>query len=222
MIQKLLSTLLVLLFVAPLLGQGSPTPVWVKVAQENDTVTATTPITYRFGVPAGAPVAVDGSAPCVAPGGCWDTPVTSTGPITIPVTVATFGGVDPAYGTVKQLQVLQTSAAQAVADQQAGGAVVNVAIPALPPAAIPASPGQSYPVTLSIEEQTASQASPDWIGLFDLPASGANQGYEGTVLRLTIDGVAFQCAYGSQVSGVFTLSCVVPSGADEAGTPRKM
>jgi hypothetical protein len=182
---------------------------WVKVANEDDTITASAPITYRFGVPQGAQT---GSAVCTAVGGCWDAPVTTSGPLTLQVYSSSFAGGDPAPDIVKQLQVLETSVAQTVNDTPPGGTTVSVPIPALPliPVTIPV--GQAYTVTLSIN-RTSGATGPSWFGMYDIEASGANTGWEGPLVNLTIGGIALTCSYVPSPGvpgGVFTLNCTVP------------
>jgi hypothetical protein len=102
----------VLILVLVCLGAHAQT--WVPIADENDTIAiGSMPVTLQLGVPAGTPVTDAGSVPCTTVGGCWETLVLSSGPlVTITATVTTFGGVDPAFGTAKIVQVEQTNLEQ--------------------------------------------------------------------------------------------------------------
>lgn len=196
---------LILLFAAPLLAQGTAAPasVWFTVSPESATVAVTLPAgtTYRFGDYAD---------------NAWSLPitvavVTTFNPVYLPAGVFPFSDPDPSVA--KELDVLETVAPQAVTVTNLAASPVTavaLAIPALvPPVSIPTPPGQTYAVTLAIS-QTATAATPDWIGFYDLPQSGANLGYEGSVVNLTMGGVTLVCTYSSQVSGIFSLVCSVP------------
>lgn len=166
----LVGTLLMLAF-----GCGSAkAQSWVTVGAESDTVTSAAPITYRFGTPAGVTPQEPSAKPCTTVGGCWDAPVTGLGPVA--VDTGTFGGVDPAYGTVKVLQVLQTTAAQTVTDTKPDGTSTTVTIPAWVPLTKfsfsvnvngysiqcslgPAADGTMTDVSCAVDQPTAGVAS---------------------------------------------------------------
>jgi hypothetical protein len=205
-----------ILFAAPLLAQmpvqtGVPAPVWFSVTPESATVSVTLPAgaTYRFGD---------------SVNNLWSAAVTVGQPTTIdPVSMAganPFPFADPDPGTAKELDVLETAAAQAIPIEAIGASGVAsvygvVYVPSLtPPTTIPVPPGQVYAVTLSnIHVVPTNELSPttDWLGLYDLPASGANVGFEGNQFNLTIDGVTLVCSYSGGVNGTFSLSCAVPA-----------
>ncbi len=118
---KLLAFLLALIpFSASAQTIPLTSPTWFKVANEGDAVTATA--TVRYGAAQGA-TATAGFKSCATVGGCW-MQLAVSGPIT--VGNALFG--DPIPGTVKELDVMQTTSAQTV--------TVNgkpVTVPALAP-----------------------------------------------------------------------------------------
>lgn len=105
---------------------------WQKVAKDGDSVTfGALPVTLRYGTPQGTVPTLPGAKTCSIVGGCWNG--TATVPVggAVSLTVAPspiLGTNDPAYGTVKELDVLETAAAQTVTVNG-----VKVTVPALPP-----------------------------------------------------------------------------------------
>jgi hypothetical protein len=107
-------------------------------------------------------------------------------------------------------------AALAPSSQGSSVGPVTIAGQAAPPAAAPLLPGQ-YAVTLSVSQTQVAAADMGWfgvgIGLYDFPQSGANRGYIGSIVNLTIGGATLVCTYsdGAQVNGVFAMNCAVPN-----------
>ena len=141
-------SLFALLLTAPMLhGQtAATTPVatWATVTSESATISVTLPAgtTYRFGD---------------YTNNVWSASVTVTVPTTIsPVSMASgdpFPFSDPDYGTVKELDVLETTAPQSIGVTNSSVSPATTAaltIPALtPPTSVPVAPGTSYTLTFS-------------------------------------------------------------------------
>jgi len=196
---------------APLFAQTA-SPTWFTVTQENSSVSVVLPAgtTYRFGT-ASCPVQ-NGAA-------SW-TQITLTAQTTLsPVSMAggnSFPFSDPCNGTVKELDVLETSSAQtiSVTNSAATPATVAMVVPSLTPATVvDATPGSNH--TLTFTNFTVAPGSTQNALMFafvNQPANNANNTWEGTQMNLSIDGVTLVCSYGqTYTSGVFTLSCTVPS-----------
>lgn len=188
----------------------STSPVWFTVTQENAAVSVTLPAgtTYRLG---------DYTH------NLWSQSVTVSQTTTLsPVSMGvanSFPFSDPDQGTVKELDILETSAPQSVtvADSSVTPATtVALAVPPIaPPPAVPVSPGTTYTLTFSnfSTSPTAGQNAL-MLALVNAPASNANRTWEGTQMNLTIDGVTLVCTYGqTYTDGVFTLSCTVPASS---------
>jgi hypothetical protein len=204
-------SLIALFLVTPLVhGQTStPSQTWATITPENSMVSITLPAgaTYRFGD---------------YTNNKWSDPVTVTAPTTIsPVSMASgnpFPFSDPDYGTVKELDVLETTAPQTIAVTNLGvspTAVSQIVPPVVPPTTVPVTPGTTYTLTFS-NFATSPTAGPNalMLALVNAPSSLANQTWEGTQMNLTIDGVTLVCTYGqTYTNGVFSLSCTVPTPA---------
>jgi hypothetical protein len=204
-----------LLSAAPLFAQTAPTSTWFTVSGENQNVSVVLPagMTYRFG-----------TASCAAQNGAasW-TQVTVTQTTTI--SNVSMGGAtdpfpfaDPCYGTAKELDVLESSAIQTVTvnNSTATPATVAMVVPSLaPPPMVDATPGSNH--TLTFTNFTVAPGSSQNALMFafvNQPANNANTTWEGTQMNLSIDGVTLVCSYGqTYTSGVFTLSCTVPSSS---------
>ena len=212
-------SLLAVLVAAPLHAQTATTPTWFTVTQENASVSVTLPAgtTYRFG-----------TANCQGAGGAasW-TQITVTQATTIS-SVSMGGGnsfpfSDPCQYTVKELDVLETSAVQtiSVTNTTATPATVAMVVPSLTPATVvSATPGSSH--TLTFTNFTIAPNSTQNALMFafvNQPANNANNIWEGTQMNLVIDGVTLVCSYGqTYTSGVFTLSCTVPASTGTTQT----
>lgn len=94
-----------ILLALAILATSAHAQTWVKVASEGDTLSVPTIITLRYGAAKGTPYGC-GTGPALA-ADAWVTPKTATA-----VTTAGLGVIDPANCYVKELDVLQTSAAQ--------------------------------------------------------------------------------------------------------------
>ena len=201
--------------IAPLLlavpavhGQTTPAPVWATVAAESTMTAVTLPAgtTYRFGD------YVNNK---------WSAPVTVYVPTTIsPVSMASgnpFPFSDPDPGTVKELDVLETTSPQTVAVLNLAATpatTVSQIIPSMaPPTSVPVTPGTSYTLTFSnfaIAPGTPQNAM--MMALVNAPPDSANQTWEGTQMNLTIDGVTRVCTYGqTYTNAVFSMTCTVPT-----------
>jgi hypothetical protein len=98
-----------------------------------------------------------------------------------------------------------------------GPVTVTGLVPAPPPPiTLQVPPGSAHVLTLQIDPGERAADDVNWvglgIGLYDFPKSGANRGYVGGGVDLTLDGAPLVCTYsdGGQVNNVFTLSCTVP------------
>ena len=137
--------LIPLLFATLAHAQVVPAPLWIKVANENDSVIATT--TVRYGAAQGA-TATAGFKPCATVGGCWVQ-------LSVSGTFAagnTFFKTDPIPGTAKELDVLQTTSAQVVTVNG-----TKLTVPAFTPVIVPPVPPPTPPptvnsITFSIDE----------------------------------------------------------------------
>jgi hypothetical protein len=141
-------SLIALLFTAPLLhGQTAPAtpgPVWATIASESTSISVTLPAgtTYRLGDYAN---------------NRWSDPVTVTAPTTIsPMSMSggdPFPFSDPDQGTVKELDVLETTAPQTIAVTNLATSpattVSQIVPPTVPPTAVPVAPGTTYTLTFS-------------------------------------------------------------------------
>ena len=208
---------LIVLSAAPLCAQTTTAPTWFTVTQESTTTSVTLPAgtTYRFG-----------TANCAAQNGAaaW-TQITVSQPTTIsPVSMSAvystginpFPFPDPCGGTVKELDVLETTSLQnlTVTNTAATPAVVAMVVPStVPTTVVSAAPGSNH--TLTFTNFTVAPGSTQNALMFafvNQPANNANSTWEGTQMNLTIDGVTLTCSYGqTYTSGVFTLSCTVPA-----------
>jgi len=212
-------SLFALLLTAPLLhGQiavTAPGATWSTVTSENTSISVTLPVgtTYRLG---------DYTH------NLWSESVTVTAATTInPVSMASgdpFPFSDPDPGTVKELDVIETTVPQTISITNAGvypGTPTALIIPAIvPPTSVPVTPGTSYTLTFSnfaISPTVGPNAL--MLALVNAPATNANQAWEGTQMNLTIDGVTLVCTYGQvYTDGVFTLTCTVPATASTTST----
>jgi hypothetical protein len=202
-----------LLLVAPLaLAQTpAPTPVWSTIVSEGYfAVTLPAGTTYRLGD---------------SVNNLWSAPITVTVPTTFsPVSypAGQFPFPDPDPGTVKEIDVLETAAAQniTVVHTDTGVVVSQVVPPLVPPAAVPLQPGTAYTLTFSNFSTPASAGQNALMFAFvNAPANLANITWEGTQMNLTFDGVTLVCTYGqTYTTGVFSLSCTVPPAASSTGT----
>ena len=86
---------------------------WTTVATEGQSITTIAPVTVRYGTPAGVTPAMTGATPCTAPDGCWDPAKTYPAATSFLISNDTFSG-DPALGTIKVLQVLETNVAESL------------------------------------------------------------------------------------------------------------
>jgi len=203
-------SLIAVILAAPVLhGQTAPTgPVWATITAENPSVSVTLPAgtTYRFGD---------------YTNNKWSDPVTVTATTTInPVSMSSgnpFPFSDPDYGTVKELDVLETTASQTIAVTNLAASpattISQIVPPVVPPTSVPVPPGTTYTITLSnfATSPTAGQNAL-MLALVNAPTTLANQSWQGTQMNLTIDGVTMVCTYGqTYTSGVFSLSCTVPT-----------
>jgi len=179
---------------------------WFTITPESSTTALVLPVgaTYRFGD---------------YTNNRWSAPITVTAPTTLsPVFFPSgvFPFADPDPGVVKELDVLETTSAQAVTVTNLGvnpAAIASLTVPAIiPPNSVPVPPGTSYTVTFSNFATTPTTSQNALMLAFaNQPPSGANQSWVGTQMNLTIDGVTLVCTYGqTYTSGVFTLNCTVP------------
>ena len=198
-----------LLLAAPALqAQTTPAPVWATVAAESTTTSVTLPAgtTYRFGD------SVNNK---------WSQSVTVYAVTTLnPISMGVsnmFPFSDPDPGTVKELDVLETSASQTVQVTNLAvspASMVSLVVPSpTPPPAVPVPPGTSYTLTFSnfaIAPGTPQNAL--MLALVNAPPSTGNQTWEGTQMNLTIDGVTLVCTYGqTYTNAVFSMTCTVPT-----------
>ena len=130
MLRKL--SLIAFVFTAPLFAQSTPAaPTWFTITTENPAVSVTLPAgtTYRFGrrckQPAGRKL------PCTTRD--YHLPMSMSGMEGIP-----FPFSDPDYGTVKEFDVLETSAAQTitVVNSAATPSTIAMVIPSLTPSSM--------------------------------------------------------------------------------------
>jgi hypothetical protein len=201
-------SILAVLSATPLFAQSTSTPTWYTVVpasaqSPNISVTLPAGTTYRFGD---------------TQNNIWGAPVT----VTAQTTISDFDDgqsgrpADPDPGTQKELDILQTSGQQAVSvtNVTASPATIAVIVPSLvPPTVVDATPGSNH--TLTFTNFTVAPGSTQNALMFafvNQPANNANNTWEGTQMNLSIDGVTLVCTYGqTYTSGVFTLSCTVPS-----------
>ena len=208
-------SLLAILSTSPLLhAQTAPTtpgPIWETITGESTTIAITLPAgtTYRFG---------DYTH------NIWSASITVQAATTIsPVSMSNidpFPFSDPDYGTVKELDILETTAPQTISvTNLAASPATTVAqiVPALvPPTTVPVLPGTSYTLTFSnfATSPTAGQNAL-MLAFINAPTSDAYQTWEGTQMNLTIDGVTLNCTYGqTYTTGIFSLNCTVPQPAN--------
>jgi hypothetical protein len=188
----------------------TPVPLWVMVAGESSTVAVVLPAgtTYRFGN---------------AADNLWSAPITVTeattfSPVFYPAGVFPFADPDP--GVVKELDVLETTAPQAIQVTNLAvspATTVSQMVPALtPPTSVPVLPGTAYTVTFSnfMIPATAPQNA-QMVAFVNAPETHANQAWEGTQMNLTIDGVTMVCTLGpGNTAQTFTLNCTVPAASN--------
>jgi hypothetical protein len=211
MLRKL--SVLSLLVVAPLaIAQTTtttPAPVWSTIASEGNTsVTIPAGATYRFGDKVN---------------NLWSAPITVSVATTFsPIYIGIFPFADPDPGTVKELDVMETTAPQTVTviNFNAGTTVAQVVPPLVPPAAVPLPAGTAYTLTFS-NFSTPASAGPNALmfAFVNAPANMANNTWEGTQMNLAFDGVTMVCTYGQTYTNeVFTLNCAVPATTPSSGT----
>jgi hypothetical protein len=190
-------------------AQVAPVPLWVMVAGESSTVAVVLPAgtTYRFGN---------------AADNLWSAPITVTeattfSPVYYPADVFPFADPDP--GVVKELDVLETTAPQAIQVTNLAASpatTVSQMVPALtPPTSVPVLPGTAYTVTFSnfLIPPTAPQNA-QMVAFVNAPETHANQAWEGTQMNLTIDGVTMVCTLGpGNTAQTFSLNCTVPAAS---------
>lgn len=205
-------SIVALLSAAPLFAQTTSS-TWFTVTQESLTTSVTLPAgaTYRFGT-ANCPAANNAAS--------W-TQVTVTQATTIsPVSMSggdPFPFSDPCFGTVKELDVLETASTQtiSVTNTAATPATVAMVVPSLTPTTVVnATPGSNHTLTFTnFSVAPGSSQNALMFAFVNQPANNANNIWEGTQMNLSIDGVNLTCTYGqTYTSGVFTLSCTVPAG----------
>jgi len=177
----------------------------VMVAAENSTVAVVLPAgtTYRFGN---------------AANNLWSTATTVTeattfSPVYFPADVFPFSDPDP--GVVKELDVLETAAAQAIqVTNLAAATTVSQIVPgsAVVPTSVPVLPGTAYTVTFSnFMIAPTVQQNAEMMSFVNAPETHANQAWQGTQMNLTIDGVTLVCTLGpSNTAQAFSLNCTVP------------
>jgi|ERR1035437_8023473 hypothetical protein len=125
----------ILLLIPFLFATLANAQTWLKVANEGDSVIATA--TVRYGAAQGATATA--GTPCATAGGCW-AQLSVAGPFTAN---NTFFKKDPINGTAKELDVLETAAAQTVTVNK-----VAVIVPALPlPPPPPVTPVKTWTCT---------------------------------------------------------------------------
>jgi hypothetical protein len=192
-------------------GQAMPpapsqVAAWVMITAESATTAVVLPAgtTYRFGDMANNrwSAAVTVAVP------------TTFSPVSFPASVFPFS--DPDSGTVKELDVLQTTGPQTVAvmdlSEVPEAPVMQIVPGTAPPAEIPTMPGTSYTVTFA-QFAFAADAGSDApaVAFVNAPPTLANRGWEGTQLKLLIDGVTLVCTPGINATDQsVTLSCTVP------------
>lgn len=196
-----------LLTTALLYGQTAPAPVWSMVAPESTTVAVVLPAgaTYRFGD---------------STNNKWSAPITVNVPTTFsPVSMnsGVFPFSDPDVGVVKELDVLEASAPQAVVVTNLAvspATTVSQIVPPLAgPASVPVLPGTAYTLTFSnFAMAPGTPANAQMIAFVNAPSSNANHTWEGTQMNMTIDGVTLVCTPSqSNTAQTFNLNCVVPA-----------
>ena len=115
-----------LLFAAGLHAQTA-TPTWFKVAVDGQTVTLPAGAVVRYGAAAGSPIICGSSSGKTLTADAWVMPKTPTASFTADPSGLGLTA-DPAYCTVKEIDVQETAVAQTVT---VNGQTVTV--PALPP-----------------------------------------------------------------------------------------
>jgi hypothetical protein len=203
----LLSTAIFLLTASSLYGQTAPAPVWTMIAPESITVAVVLPAgtTYRFGD---------------SINNRWSASITVNEPTPFSP-VANNSGVfpfsDPDPGVVKELDVLETSAPQAVLVTNLAAApatAVSLTVPPLvAPASVPMTPGTTYTLTFSnfTIAPGSAQGAP-MIAVVNAPPTMAYKTWEGTQMNLTIDGVTLVCTpTQNNTTQTMNLNCVVPA-----------
>lgn len=210
----LLLTTPFLLTTSLLYGQTAPAPVWAMVAPESATVAVVLPAgaTYRFGD---------------STNNRWSAPITVNVPTTFSP-VAFNSGVfpfsDPDVGVVKELDVLETSAPQAVVVTNLATSpattISQIVPPLVGPASVPVLPGTSYTLTFSnFAIAPGTPANAQMIAFVNAPSSNANHAWEGTQMNLTIDGVTMVCTPSqSNTDQTLSLNCAVPAAAGTGQT----
>ena len=174
----------------------SQTQVWVKVASESTASSATLPAgaTYRLGLP---------SCPSAGGGASWSASITVVGVTTLNPLSFWEGGfpiaTDPCPGSVKELDVLETTAPQTVTvtnNSTSPATVTNVTLgtvsgtaPVVPtgpvPTSIPVPAGASYVVTITNQTVAGTQV----------------------MFNMSMDGASFVCLYTLDTT---QATCTVP------------
>jgi hypothetical protein len=185
----------------------APVPVlWQTITAENTSTAVVLPAgtTYRFGDYANNK---------------WSAPITVTEPTTFsPVSLPSgvFPFTDPDLGVVKELDVLETAAAQAILVTNLATSPATTVSQIVPPLAastpVPLASGSAHTLTFSsfsIAPDAGSNAL--MLALVNEPPTMAYRTWEGTQMTLTIDGVTLTCTYGQTFTDqVFTLNCTLP------------
>ena len=198
---------LIILFAlaAPALAQ-----TWFKVANEGDTISTTTNITYRFGAASGITVANDGvaSKDCSAVS-CWSATTTTTTPFNgLVTTYANFPFADPAYGLVKEVDVLETAYAQTVTVN--GNAVTVPGLTPPKPYTPTFTPGTVYTITFTNVAAITTSPAAGLLSTFNIPpyqfVAGVLQNF---TMTTTVGGVPFVCTFGAITApGVISMNCI--------------
>jgi hypothetical protein len=178
--------------------------IWIKIATESTTVSVTLPAgaTYRLGS------GTSWSASMVVAG------ATTFSPLFFPS--GEFPFADPAPGLLKELDVMEGAASQAVImidSSTTPTTTTTLSIPGTtPPSTISTAPGRAYIMTFS--GMTIIPGSVDSLifGTYTtVPASELiGTLLSGVQMNVTLGGVTMLCSFGQSFSnGTFNLSCVV-------------
>lgn len=184
----------------------APAPVWATITAESVSIAVILPAgtIYRFGDTAN---------------NRWSAPITVTVPTTfspVSFSAGVFPFSDPDSGVVKELDVLETSAAQPIAVTNLAAspaATISLVVPSLGATPVPLPAGTAHTVTFSnFAVAPAAGANAMMVAFVNEPANLAYRAWEGTQMSLTIDGVTLFCTYGQTYTDqVFTLSCTAPA-----------
>jgi hypothetical protein len=202
---SLLATAVLLLTTSLLYGQTtSPAPVWATIAPESGAISVTLPAgtTYRFGV------SINNK---------WRAPVMVNAPTTfssLSMNAGVFPFSDPDVGTVKELDVLATTAAPATTVSQIVAGLVVV------PTSVPMLPGTAYTILFSsFANPVGTPANAPMVALANAPATMAYRTWQGAQMNLTIDGVTMVCTTSvTYTADAYTLNCTVPGVPVAAGS----